>query len=367
MDSGDRELMAAADAHSVEIGRVSKRFGSALALNECSLVVGPGEILALVGPSGCGKTTLLNIVAGFEQAESGSLLLDGVPISETPPQARGVGMVFQNYALFPHLTVIGNIAYGLRVMEISNKEADSRVGEMLQLMKLDGLGTRYPHELSGGQRQRVAVARALVTRPKVLLMDEAFSALDRNLREEMQLELSLLLRHRRITTILVTHDQKEAFTIADRIAVMDGGRILQVGTGEQLYNRPVDRFVLDFLGTSNRFQVLSIVDQGHEVAVEAEGGLKCLLKGPITAPSGRHVSLHIRPEDIRVSPQATSVHSGPPALVEFVSFQGAARRVVMRLGAAQIVADIQDKAFSPAVGAEVYLDFLAAHALLMGD
>jgi ABC-type Fe3+/spermidine/putrescine transport system ATPase subunit len=211
------------------------------------------------------------------------------------------------------------------------------------------------------------VARAMVTRPRVLLMDEAFSALDRNLREEMQLEFSLLLRQQRITTILVTHDQKEAFTIADRIAVMEGGQILQVGRGEDLYHRPASRFVLDFLGASNRFQVVGFSGEADTAQMEAECGIRC--RPPKSMPIGaiEGICIHVRPEDLRLSPHATAVHQGPPAMVEFVSFQGSARRIVLRLGSKQVVADLQDKIAPPAIGSSVFLDFSPEHALLMAD
>jgi ABC-type Fe3+/spermidine/putrescine transport system ATPase subunit len=379
MDAGNRKLRSGlaqhsnsgggsttGGAYSVAISRVSKRFGDMLALDDCSLSVEPGEILALLGPSGCGKTTLLNIVAGFETADRGSLRLGGASIDGVPPHLRGVGMVFQNYALFPHLTVAGNISYGLRVLKLGRGETEARVREALRLLKLEGLDDRYPHELSGGQRQRVAVARAMVTRPRALLMDEAFSALDRNLRETMQLEFSLLLRRQGITTILVTHDQKEAFTIADRIAVMEGGRIVQVGSGEDLYHRPASKFVLDFLGASNRFQVVALSTSNLSTYVEVECGIAFRSTLAIPRASTGELAVHVRPGDLRLSQSATEVHRVLPATVELVSFQGAARRIVLRLGSKQVIADLQDKAASPAVGAAVFLDFDPEHALLMG-
>jgi ABC-type Fe3+/spermidine/putrescine transport system ATPase subunit len=365
LDAGDRELRAAAsDAYPVEIARVSKRFGTFLALDDCSLSVEPGEILALLGPSGCGKTTLLNTVAGFEHPDQGEVRLGGASISGLPPHLRGVGMVFQNYALFPHLTAFGNISYGLRVLNLGGAETERRVRDILGLMKLEGLAERYPHELSGGQRQRVAVARALVTRPRVLLMDEAFSALDRNLREAMQLELSLLLRRQGITTILVTHDQKEAFTVAARIAVMEAGRILQVGTAEELYKHPASAFVLDFLGASNRFQVIGIAAEGQSTRVDAESGISCRISKPMPLPADG-ICLHVRPEDMRLSERPTQVHNGPPATIELVTFQGSVRRVVLRLGTRQVLADVQEKAPFLGTGAKVFLDFDPAHAMVM--
>ena len=365
MDAGDRKLSFDRGPCSVEIADVSKRFGHFLALDRCSLSVEPGEILALLGPSGCGKTTLLNVLAGFEYPDQGSLHLGGSSIKNLAPHLRGVGMVFQNYALFPHLTVAGNISYGLRVLKLERRAAEARILDVLRLMKLVGYAERYPHELSGGQRQRVAVARAMVTNPRVLLMDEAFSALDRNLREAMQLEFSLLLRQQGITTVLVTHDQREAFTIADRIAVMEGGRILQVGSGEELYQRPQSKFVLDFLGTNNYFRIIAILVENNTTHVEAECGISCDLQKAVAEADIEGLSLNIRPEDLRLSEQPTAVHSGPPATVEFVSFQGAARRVVLRLDSRQLIADLQNKNQTPAIGSSVYLEFSPERALLM--
>jgi len=354
-------------ASALEINGVSKRFGDFLALDQCSLSVKPAEVLALLGPSGCGKTSLLNVVAGFERPDQGSVAFDGVPIDQLAPNRRGVGMVFQNYALFPHLTVAGNIGYGLRILKLPSGEMDARVAEVLRLMKLDRLAERYPYEISGGQRQRVAVARAMVTHPRILLMDEAFSALDRNLREAMQLELSLLLRGQGITTILVTHDQKEAFTLADRIAVMDHGRILQVGGAEELYRRPGSRFVLDFLGASNRFKIARLSAEGDSLHLEAEPGIACCMPKPPSGGYGDLLWLHVRPEDLRLSACATAVHRDAPATVDFVTFQGSVRRTVLRQGERQIIADLPDDAPVPTIGAAVFLDFDPQRAFLLEE
>ncbi len=232
----------------VQLDGVTKRFGNMTALHEAWLKVAPSEFMTLLGPSGCGKTTLLNLVAGFLEADSGEILIDGVLVTETPAHMRGIGFVFQNYALFPHMSVARNIAYGLKTRGVPKAEIARRVDEALALVKLSGLADRKPKQLSGGQQQRVALARALVIRPKVLLLDEPFSALDKNLRGAMQVELKHIQRNLGVTTIFVTHDQGEALSMSDQIAVMSAGRILQVAAPGNIYRRPADRFVASFVG-----------------------------------------------------------------------------------------------------------------------
>jgi spermidine/putrescine ABC transporter ATP-binding subunit len=232
----------------VQLDGVTKRFGNMTALHEAWLKVAPSEFMTLLGPSGCGKTTLLNLVAGFLEADSGEILIDGVRVTETPAHMRGIGFVFQNYALFPHMSVARNIAYGLKTRGVPKAEIARRVDEALALVKLSGLADRKPKQLSGGQQQRVALARALVIRPKVLLLDEPLSALDKNLRGAMQVELKHIQRNLGVTTIFVTHDQGEALSMSDQIAVMSAGRILQVAAPGNIYRRPADRFVASFVG-----------------------------------------------------------------------------------------------------------------------
>ena len=233
---------------------VSKHFGTVTALERADLTVEPGLLLSLLGPSGCGKTTTLRIIAGFEAPDTGRVIIDGRDMSLLPPNKRGLGMVFQNYSLFPHMTVGQNIAFGLKMARTDAGEIRRRVGEMLDLVHLPGHEERFPHQLSGGQQQRVALARSLVTNPSVLLLDEPLGALDKNLRENMQFELRRIQQTLGITTILVTHDQEEALTLSDRVVVMNEGRILQVGTPNDVYEYPRTRFVSEFLGTSNLFE-----------------------------------------------------------------------------------------------------------------
>ena len=224
----------------VRLDGVSKRFGTSVALDEAWLKIGRGEFMTLLGPSGCGKTTLLNLVAGFLAPDNGEIFIDGALVTDVPTFERETGIVFQNYALFPHMTVANNVAYGLKARGVGKDEIEQRVAEALAMMKLTGFEDRKPRQLSGGQQQRVALARALVIRPKVLLLDEPFSALDKNLRASMQVEVKEIQRRLGVTTIFVTHDQSEALSLSDRIAVMSGGRICQIDTPEQLYRRPAD-------------------------------------------------------------------------------------------------------------------------------
>src|SRR5690348_8647399 len=232
----------------VRLDGVTKRFGDTIALRDASLKVGRGEFMTLLGPSGCGKTTLLNLVAGFLSADGGELFIEGALVTDVPTSERDIGMIFQNYALFPHMTVAANIAYGLKTRGVARDEIARRVREVLALMKLSGLDDRRPRELSGGQQQRVALARALVIRPKVLRMDEPFSALDKNLRASMQVEVKEIQRRLGVTTIFVTHDQSEALSLSDRIAVMSDGAILQIGSPQEIYRAPRSRFVASFIG-----------------------------------------------------------------------------------------------------------------------
>ncbi len=256
----------------IELDGVGKRYGAVTAVREVHLTIAAGEFLTLLGPSGCGKTTLLRMIAGFEAPTAGRIRLGGEDITAVPPHLRPVNQVFQGYALFPHLSVRGNVAFGLRMRGVPRAETGRRVDEALALVALEGLGERFPHELSGGQRQRVAVARAVVCRPQVLLLDEPFSALDAKLRQSMRAELQALQRRLGMTFVLVTHDQDEALALSDRIVVLHGGAIEQVGPPREIYHRPATEFVADFVGHANLVPAERTGGTADRVAVRLAGG-----------------------------------------------------------------------------------------------
>ena len=259
----------------IEIKNLFKRFKNTVAVNHVQLEVIKGEMLTLLGPSGCGKTTTLRCIAGLERPEEGDIIIDGKPmLSEgfVQPSKRGIGMVFQNYAVWPHMKVFNNIIYGLKIQKISKKIIQERAQKVLELVGLKGLEGRYPSQLSGGQQQRVALARALVGNPKVLLLDEPLSNLDAKLREKMRFEIKSLVRRMGITSVYVTHDQAEAMVISDRIAVMDSGSIVQIGTAEEIYQKPANKFVADFIGTMNFIpgEISKVLDDKTLVYVRTE-------------------------------------------------------------------------------------------------
>ncbi|MGP1387276.1 MAG: ABC transporter ATP-binding protein [Thainema sp.] len=294
-DSGTEQAQ-----YPLTLDQITHRFGSFTALKTVNLEVAAGEFVSLLGSSGCGKTTLLKLISGFLQPTQGRIYIGQQRVDAVPPNRRGIGIVFQNYALFPHMTVRQNIAYGLKAQGYPRQRQQTQIDEMLALVKLQGMADRYPKELSGGQQQRVALARALAVEPRILLLDEPFSALDKSLRLDMQIEVKRLLNQRGITTVFVTHDQEEAMTMADRIAVMDHGVIQQVATPQELYDHPASLFVSQFVGTSNLLagQVETTTASGCTVSFGTAGVLKSAIAPPV--PVHQAILMSIRPENLRI-------------------------------------------------------------------
>jgi spermidine/putrescine transport system ATP-binding protein len=313
----------------VQLVDLVKRFGDVVAVDGINLRMPPGEFFSLLGPSGCGKTTSLRMIAGFERPSEGQILLDGVDMAQTPPHKRNVNTVFQNYALFPHLTVEENVGFGLRYKSVSKDEARRRVGEALDLVRLTGFGKRRPSQLSGGQQQRIALARALILNPEVLLLDEPLGALDAKLRKALQIELKALQEEVGITFIYVTHDQEEALTMSDRIAVMSSGRVEQVGPPSEVYEEPATAYVADFLGVSNLMSARA----------EGPSGTRCKIRlDQFELEAGRgesdargDVKIVIRPERVVLEQQGSVGENRVPAMVERVVYVGSVMQVILHL------------------------------------
>lgn len=324
---------AATAAPYVRIERLTKRFGEFVAVDQVSLEIPRGEIFCLLGGSGCGKTTLLRMLAGFETPSEGAVYIDGVDVTRVPPYERPVNMMFQSYALFPHMTVAQNVAFGLRQDGVARLEIATRVAEILALVKLEGYDLRKPHQLSGGQRQRVALARALVKRPKLLLLDEPLGALDKKLREHTQFELVNLQEKLGVTFVIVTHDQEEAMTLAARIGVMRAGQILQVGTPTDIYEFPNSRYVADFIGSVNLTDGRLVEDAPDHVRIECpQYGATVYVDHGVSAPPDAQVSVAIRPEKLQLSrerpAQADNVLRG---VITGIAYLGDMTRYLVRL------------------------------------
>jgi spermidine/putrescine ABC transporter ATP-binding subunit len=364
---GAAEAMPAKAGAAIQLDGVAKRFGPFVAVAEVSLTIERGEFITFLGPSGSGKTTCLMLLAGFELPDAGEIFIDGTPVAQVPPYRRNIGMVFQNYALFPHMTVAENIAFPLRQRGVGRAELRARVAEALELVRMAGYERRYPRQLSGGQQQRVAIARAVVFRPRVLLMDEPLSALDKKLREEMQYEIKGLHARLGITFVYVTHDQHEALVMSDRIVVMEHGRVAQVGTPAAIYDRPANRFVAGFVGESNFLEAAAPDPEGAHVSVRhGEAVLRAV--GPVPAGAAQ---LMVRPEKIalRVGPAALDPAINLlPATVRQVTFVGEVRRYVVQAeSGAEIVVKAQHRfgEAAHAPGERVLLSWAVADSLLI--
>jgi spermidine/putrescine transport system ATP-binding protein len=351
----------------VELVHVIKHFGNVVAVDDVNLKIEDGEFFSLLGPSGCGKTTTLRMIAGLEMVTAGQILLRGKAMGETPAFKRPVNTVFQNYALFPHLTVERNVAFGLEMQKVPKAEIKTRVADALVMVRLPDLAQRRPKELSGGQQQRIALARALINRPEVLLLDEPLGALDLKLRKAMQLELKRLQEQVGITFIYVTHDQEEALTMSDRIAVMNLGKVLQIGSPEEIYERPSTRFVADFIGETNFLDGKVEEINGQEIVVSLDQ--QATVRGHCTVPvqKGQEVSVVIRPEKFSLGQNGMV-----KGRVEESIFIGTDMRYIIRLTDKTTVT-VREQNLDPSrvhgyhVGDEVGLNWNPAHASVLTE
>ena len=347
----------------LQLAGLTRRYGANTVVDGVDLDVRDGELVALLGPSGCGKTTTLRMVAGFVEPSAGTVRIAGRDVTHAPPHGRDTGMVFQSYALFPHMTVAGNVAFGLEMRGVGKAERDGRVAEALRLVRLDGLAERLPRQLSGGQQQRVALARALVVNPAVFLLDEPLSNLDAKLRAEVRVEIRNLQQRLGLTTLFVTHDQEEALTMADRLVVMEGGRVRQVGTAEELYERPADLFVANFIGRVNAL--------AGEVAAPGEfrAADGTALPCPRDAAPGTRAVLCLRPEKLRFQPWASA---GVPALLERTVYLGGQTEYHFTLAGQPVLALREtppegDRLRGLEPGDQVTLDWLGEDARLLPE
>ncbi|MFK7878151.1 ABC transporter ATP-binding protein [Roseobacter sp.] len=340
----------------VVLTNLSKTFSDFLAVDDISITIEEGEFFSMLGPSGCGKSTTLRMIAGFEETSVGRIDVGGIDISQSPPEEREIGFVFQNYAIFPHMNVYDNIAFGLKLRKLPDNEIDARVRDALEQVGMTGYENRFQTELSGGQQQRVALARVLVTQPRILLLDEPLSALDKNLREEMKFWIKELQKSLGITTIYVTHDQGEALTMSDRIAVMNKGKIEQVGTPQDIYERPKNQFVTEFIGESNLLT-------GKVASVEGDVCKLSIGSHLITAPTragikvADEVTLAIRPERVLIGDEA---HTAPDNALRLsmkdVTYQGAFIRFQMDLEGQKLVAEVPNRLGAPQLDPDTAID-----------
>ncbi|TNE40351.1 MAG: ABC transporter ATP-binding protein [Alphaproteobacteria bacterium] len=325
----------------VSLNNIVKRFGAVTAVHRMSVEIPQGSFVTLLGPSGCGKTTTLRMIAGLLDPSEGDIVIDGQKINDIPIHKRNLGIVFQNYALFPHKTIAQNVAFGLKYRDVSKDEAAKRVRDALELVQLPDVGDRYPAQLSGGQQQRIALARAIVVEPSVLLLDEPLSALDANLREDMRIELKRIQHQTGITTIFVTHDQSEALAMSDMVIVMSKGRVEQIGPPEEVYNRPQSEFIASFLGTSNLLDVASAARENGAIRLDVPPlGSLALPEANAPAEGAENLKLVLRAEKIHLLPADAPADNrfAVEGTVETVDYQGQAARYFLRIGDTQFQA-----------------------------
>ena len=351
----------------VELKQISKSYGDSVAVADLSLHIAHGEFVALLGPSGCGKTTTLQMLAGFIDPSGGDILVDGHSMRGVPPHKRNIGVVFQSYALFPHLTVFDNVAFGLKMRKLPKAEVATRVARALDLVQLTSLEQRYPRALSGGQQQRVALARALVIEPSVLLLDEPLSNLDANLREQMRFEIREIQKRIGITTVFVTHDQNEAMAAADRLVVMSKGEIRQVGTGQEIYEAPADLFVAKFIGQANlmRGKVIALRGDDAELDVFPKVVIRAPHHGRVQA--GARAALALRPEDLRLAAAPEPGMNNLAGTVTRVNYLGATLHVVVKVGELSLALTLPRGAFQVAEGQSANVCWPASAGILLPE
>jgi spermidine/putrescine transport system ATP-binding protein len=359
----------------IELKNVFKSFGSSPILENINLNIKNGEFITLLGPSGCGKTTILRLISGFDTPNNGSIFINGEDVTNLPPEKRHLNMVFQSYALFPHMSVYDNVAFGLRCKKLPEREITERVQEILKTVKLLQFGDRKPSQLSGGQQQRVAIARAIVNKPLVLLLDEPLSALDYNLRKEMQIELKQLQRKLGITFIFVTHDQEEALSMSDRVAIMNEGRIEQLATPRDVYEEPANLYVAEFIGETNIFtsEILSALNGKLETLVE---GKKFVLNNKREFPVGKRIYVVVRPEDLAVWRQnevdEQETEKMLPGFVEQVIYKGSTVDLIVRLESGKKISASEffnedDEKLDYRSGEKVWVDWVVGWEVILGE
>mgnify|MGYP000471023296 CR=1 FL=1 len=354
----------------IQLEDVTKSFGGFYAVTHANFGIEQGEFFAMLGPSGCGKTTTLKMIAGFEQPTSGRVLLNGVNVSHVPPYKRDVNTVFQQYALFPHMTVVDNIRFGPRSKKTPKSEYEAAVAQMLEVVRLTDFADRKPSQLSGGQQQRVALARALVNFPSALLLDEPLAALDLKLREAMQFELKRIQREVGITFVFVTHDQGEALTMSDRIAVMSDGRVEQIGTPQEIYNSPSSLFVAGFIGSANLLPGVMVGNDGDDAVVDLVAGHTVRVRTNVEQAAGTRVSVMLRPERLTATEAGRDDGRSIEGTVADVVFQGATARIVVHLkDDSEVIASVVTGTDLPFLhpGSTVHLTWQPGNAFLLSD
>ena len=356
----------------VRIENVVKKFGDSTAVDNVNLTIKKGELFALLGSSGCGKSTLLRMLAGLETATSGRIFVDGEDLAAMPPYRRPVNMMFQSYALFPHMSVEANVAFGLKQEGVAKNEIRERVADALNLVQMSRYAKRKPHQLSGGQQQRVALARSLVKRPKLLLLDEPMSALDKKIRQKTQLELANIIEKVDVTCVMVTHDQEEAMTMANRLAVMSEGRIVQIGSPNQVYEFPNSRFSAEFIGSTNLFEGKVVEDEPDHIFVESEDlETRMYVSHGITGPLGMPVGISVRPERVRVTRERpSSQHNWARGVVADVAYMGSYSLYHVRLpGGKTVVSNLSSHELmsegAPVWNDDVYVSWSPASGVVL--